>query len=349
MDGSALKNQEVSGLCRGLALLLRAGISLADGAFLLAQEERGQYKDLLNRLGRRLDEGALLSSAMEESGAFPNYVTSMVRIGEYTGRMEECLNSLASCYEERHQINRQLRNALAYPSMILLLMLAVIAVLLIKVLPVFDEVYASLGTRLTGIAAELLNFGQFLEEAMPVLLVLLVILVAAVLLFSCWTPFREVCTAFLQKQFGDRGVSRKFNNARFARALAMGLSSGLPLEKSMELARTLLSDVPAAANRCETCAGLMSEGTSFSDAMGEAGLLPAAACRMLTVGLRGGNADQVMEEIADRLMDDANGALERSISRVEPTMVLTASLLVGFILLSVMLPLMNIMSSIGNL
>lgn len=347
MDRATLNNQQICGLCRGLALLLHAGIGLADGMFLLAGEEQGAEKELLTRLGRQLDGGMLLSAAMEETGAFPDYVTGMARVGERTGRMEEALNALASYYEEREHTARRLRNALAYPSVILLLMLAVVAVLLMKVLPVFDEVYASLGSRLTGIAAGLLYAGQVLEAAMPFLLVLLAALVAVILLFSCWLPFRERCTRLVQKRFGDRGIFRRFNNARFARGLAMGISSGLPLEEAVELARMLLCDVPGAAKRCGVCAGLLAQGAALSDAMGEAGLLPAASCRMLAVGLRGGNGDQVMNQIADRLMEDAGDALEAGISRVEPAMVLTASLLVGMILLSVMLPLMNIMSSIG--
>lgn len=347
MKQVTLTNPETCGLCRGLALLLHAGIPLADGVFLLAQEEQGQLGELLPQLGNQLDQGALLSAAMEESGVFPGYVTGMVRIGERTGRMEEVLNSLASYYDERHRISCRLRSALAYPSMILLLMLAVIGVLLIKVLPVFDAVYASLGSRLTGIASGLLHFGQILKEALPFLLALLLIIAGAVLLFSCWASFREKCTAIAQKWFGDRGISRKFHNARFARALAMGLGSGLPLEEALELARLLLSDVPGAARRCELCAKSLAEGASLADAMGRAELLPAAHCRMLALGLRGGNADQVMDEIADRMMEDAANALDTGISRVEPAMVLTASLLVGMILLAVMLPLMNIMSSIG--
>lgn len=342
-----LTNEEISSLCHGLALMLHAGIPLADGAYLMAEEEQGQYKERLTGLGRRLDEGALLSAAMEDLGGFPDHVTGMVQIGERTGGLEEALNSLAAFYEERQRISNRLRSALAYPSLILLLMLAVVGVLLVKVLPVFDEVYASLGSRLTGIAAGLLQLGQLLEAALPVLLVLLILAAAAVLLYARWTPFREKCGAFWQNRFGDRGVSRKFNNARFARALAMGLSSGLPLEEALELSRMLLSDIPGAARRCGICAERLAAGASLSEALGEAELLPASACRMLTVGLKGGNSDRVMEEIADRLMEDAGDALEAAISRVEPAMVLTASVLVGLILLSVMLPLMNIMSAMG--
>lgn len=347
MEHLVLTNQETAGLCRGLALLLHAGISLADGVYLLAREEQGTYQTLLKELGQRLDEGALLSDAMEESRAFPGYVTGMIRIGERTGRMEEALASLAAYFEERQRTNRLLRSAIAYPSMILLLMLAVVGVLLIKVLPVFDQVYASLGSRLTGVAGGLLHFGQLLEGALPLLLACLVLLVAAVLVFSRVPALRDSLTLRLQTRFGDRGISKKFNNARFARAMAMGLGSGLPLEDALELARMILSDVPGAAKRCGICAKHLSDGDSLADAMDAAQLLPAAQSRLLAIGLQGGNADQVMEHIAEQLAEDAAQGLDSAISRVEPAMVMVSSLLVGLILLAVMLPLMNILSSLG--
>lgn len=342
-----LTHSETARLCRGLSVLLHAGISLADGVFLLAEEETGALRELLLVLGERMDAGALLSGAMEEYDAFSVHVTGMVRVGEETGRMEEALRALADFYEERHRTGRQIKNALAYPSMILLLMLAVIAVLLVKVLPVFDDVYASLGSRLTGTAAALLYLGAALEEVLPVLLVLLTLVAAAVLLYCVYAPFREKVTSLFQSRFGDKGVSRKFNNARFARALAMGLGSGLSLDEAVELAQKLLSDIPGAVARCQKCAQALKEGTALSSAMSGAELLSPAQSRMLSVGLRGGSADRVMDDIAACLMEEAKETLENIVSRVEPAMVLVCSLLVGLILLSVMLPLMNIMSTIG--
>ena len=338
---------EIAGLCRPLALLLHAGIGTADGVFLLAEEETKEMRPLLKELGVKMDEGMTLSEAMKESGAFPSCVTGMVYMGEQTGRLEEVLASLAQFYEQRSRSNRQIRQALAYPAMILALMIVVISVLLIKVLPVFDEVYASLGSRLTGVAAGLLHLGQLLDTAMPVLLGVLAVVALAALLYTYYAPIKEKVNAWWTARFGDRGTSRKFNNAHFARALAMGLGSALPLEDAVEQAGVLLSDVPGAAARCRACAEALRDGTSLADAMKNSGFLPPAESRMLAVGLRQGSGDQVMAEIADRLMDNANEHLEQSAAKVEPAMVLVASVLVGVILLSVMLPLMNIMAAIG--
>ena len=342
-----LQYADVARLCRSLSVLLHSGISQADSIHLMAKEEDRHLQGLLTGMGNALDSGKLLSEVLEESGIFPPYVCGMVRIGERTGRTEEALLSLADYYDERCRMQAVIRSSLAYPSLILLVMLAVVGVLLIKVLPVFDAVYASLGSRLTGLAAGLLYAGQALEKALPVLFALLVLLCAAAVLFALWKPFHKAMAGFFQKNLADRGVLRKFHNARFARALAMGLHSGLTLEEAMGLACMLLSDTPAAENRCKACMALLQENVSLADAVAKTGLLPPSAGRMLALGLRSGSADQMMQTLADQLSQEAEDSVQTAISRIEPAMVIAASVLVGVILLSVMLPLMNVLSSMG--
>lgn len=128
MSKKNLSHSEIAELCRGLALLLHAGIGLGDGLFLLAEEEKGELHTLLTQMGQQMDSGAFLSTAMTETSAFPPYVVGMVKVGERTGRMEEALNALVGYYEERERMDRQVRNALTYPSILLLLMLVVVAV-----------------------------------------------------------------------------------------------------------------------------------------------------------------------------------------------------------------------------
>ena len=192
----------------------------------------------------------------------------------------------------------------------LLLMLVVIGVLLVKVLPIFDDVYASLGGRLTGAAAGLLVLGRWLDRVMPALWLLLA--AAAVLL-----------------------------------AVVQGMARGMPLEEAVELASGLLDGLPRAQARCGDCRARLERGDGVGQAMRESGLLPAASCRLLELAQRGGSGDSAMERIAAGLREDSEAALEDRVSRVEPALVLVCSVLVGLILLSVMLPLMHIMSAIG--
>ena len=343
--GKTITNGELSSLTMELSMLLHTGIGVGDALSMLSGEDG--YRDLLDGMARRADEGEPLSQCLREGGRIPAYVCGLVEVGEETGRTEEALAALSRYYERRARLDRQVRSALLYPAVMLVLMLLVIAVLLVRVLPIFDDVYASLGGRLTGVAGGLLALGRGLDAAMPALWAALALAVVFFGAFAGVESFRGRVRALWRRGRGDRGVSRRMNNARLAQAMAMGMASGLPLERSMELAASLMEDVPPARARCEDCRARLEGGASLSAAMGESGLLPAGACRLLEIGQRGGTADAAMDKIARDLSEDGEAALEELVSRVEPSLVLVCSVLVGVILLSVMLPLMHIMSAIG--
>ncbi len=347
LSNQMLSNREISRICRSLSLLLHAGISMGDGLFLLAEEEEDGQKALLEQMGQVVDGGAFLAQAMEDSGRFPIYVTGLVKVGELTGHLEEALLALSRYYDERERMAHQVKNALMYPFMLLLLMLLIIGVLLVKVLPVFDDVYASLGGSLTGLAGGLLQLGQLLKTAFPVVCVLLAVGAAGILAFAKHGAFRAGVVNWFQKHWGDKGVFRRIHDAHFAQALAMGLKSGMPVEEAMGLAGDILRDVPGARERCRMCVEGLEQGQGLARVLKNSQVLPASCCRMLELGVKGGNGDQVMEDIAGQLSEEAAQALEQKVALIEPAMVMAASLLVGAILLSVMLPLMNIMSAIG--
>ncbi len=342
-----LTDSQTAQICRGLSMLLHAGIPLADGAFLLARELEPPLSALAEELGHRLDGGSSLADVMTVCAVFPEAAVGMIRMGENAGRAEEALCCLADFYEEQFLIRQQIKQAVTYPVILFVLMLAVLGVLLTEVLPVFDEVYASLGSGLTGTAGGLLELGRFLKSALPALAGLL----AAALLGAAayhWVPsWRCRVNAFCLKHCGDRGIAAKFNNALFSRAMAMGLASGMKEEEALELSRKLLDHIPGAAARCRLCMERLAQGEDLPGALEAAELLPAAQSRMLALGIRGGNGDRVMEDIAQRLSREAGRSLEETVSRLEPAMVLLCAGLVGAILLAVMLPLMDILSAIG--
>ncbi len=334
---------EIAEVSLELSLLLHAGVGTGDALYLLAEDS--PRKKLLSAMAGEVDGGATLASAMRGSAAFPTYACGLVEVGEQTGRTEEALAALSGYYEDRVRMDRRVRSALLYPAVMLVLMLAVIGVLLVKVLPIFDDVYASLGSRLTGVAAGLLTMGQWLEQVLPVFWVVLAALALLGFLFTAVGPLRRGLTSFWQRGHGDRGISRKLNNARLAQAMAMGMASGLPLEEALGLSAGLVEG--GAKRRCEDCRRRLEGGEALSAALKASGLLPANQSRLLELGQRSGAGDASMEKIARDLSEEGEAALDAAVSRVEPALVLLCSVLVGLILLSVMLPLMHIMAAIG--
>lgn len=341
-----LSNDEVSTLCRELAYLLHAGMGNADALTLMA-EDGGKHRALLADMAQAADDGASLSEAFENARVFPSYAARLLKVGDLSGRTEETLNALADYYEGRERLQRQLRTSLLYPVILLLIMLAVIVVLLVYVLPIFDRVYAQFGVTLTGVAGGLLKFGNLLGKLMPVLCGVLGVLVLAVLLLAVSDKVRSKALAFWRRRRGDKGVSRQVNDARFAMALSMGLRSGMPIEEALSLSGEILEEVPSAKNRVDVCIRALENDAPLASALEQADLLPKAECRLLAAGLRSGVGDVAMEQITKRMSDRSETAIHEKVSRVEPTLVIVTSLLVGMILLAVMLPLMNIMSAIG--
>lgn len=347
MKKKLLSQSETALLCRELALLYHAGVEPGSGLLLLAEDcTDRQLKKTLEDVAARLDEGQTLSRALEGSGAFPAYMCGLIRIGEETGRSEDALQALADYYQYQLQLSRRLRAALSYPLLLMTVMLIVIVVLLTRVLPVFDSIYARLGGSMTGIAGALFKAGQLLDAAMPLLCLLLVLVLGLVALLCLSDGFRRTVLARAQKLWGDRGIFRKMNISRFSQAMSMGISSGLMTEDAMELAGSLLEG-SSMAKKCACCADKLRDGVPLAAAIAEYDLLPAAQCRLLELGIKSGCTENVMKQIADEMDEEADSALELALGRIEPAMVLLCSLLVGMILLSVMLPLLDIMAALG--
>ena len=134
---STVSNEEIASLCLELSMLLHAGVGMGDALSLLAEAE--EYREALAGVAEQADDGASLSAALRSTGRFPVSVCGLLEVGERTGRVEEALKALSTYYEDRVRMGRRIKSALLYPAVMLALMLVVIAVLLVKVLPIFDD------------------------------------------------------------------------------------------------------------------------------------------------------------------------------------------------------------------
>ena len=144
MKHITLSPMSIAELCQQLAMFLNAGASLWDGLYLMAEEENDpQLRDILTRAAQQVEQGVCLSDAFAQTQAFPIHVIGLLQVGQETGRTEETLLALSHYYEDQDRMSRHLRSALTYPSILVLMMLAVIVVLLSQVLPVFDDVYVA--------------------------------------------------------------------------------------------------------------------------------------------------------------------------------------------------------------
>ena len=337
----------LSSFCMSMYLVMQAGIPLDEGTRMLAEDEKDPgRRSLLEKLSGELELGESLGAAMEKTGAFPKYVRDMVNLGECTGNLDRVLKSLSEYYDRQEQISKSIKNAIMYPAILLVVMILVVVILITRVLPVFGEVYRQLGSEMSPTAAAIMNFGAALSAHWQIPTLVLAVLATAVLVCVFVKPVHAVLSNFISRRHSDQSIGAMVAYTRFASAMAMTMSSGMDVDESLEMAANLTGN-PAVSERIRLCRERMAQGENFEDAISASRVLPALYCRMLTIGIRTGAADTVMTEIARRTEEQANDRIESAVSKVEPTLVIIMSVIVGLILLSVMLPLVNVMSAIG--
>lgn len=297
-----LSNSELTTFCGQLALILRSGISSIEGLSIMIEDTpEGEGKKILEDLLHETEQTGSLYMALEASGCFPSYLCSMAEIGEQSGRLDDVMNSLSEHYRREEMLAKSIRSAVTYPLIMLGIMVTIILVLVIKVLPVFDQVYRQLGAGLTG-------FSRHFSAA--------------------------------------RQLSEKTACSRFASGMYLALSSGLDIDQSLDMVSRLV-DHPVVSPRIDLIRQRLSEGVGFAEAAQEAEIFSGLYLRMIHIGFKTGAMDQVMKQISVQYDEEVQDQLDSLVSKVEPTLVAILSVTVGMVLLSVMLPLIGIMSNIG--
>lgn len=338
----------ISAFCMEMYLIIRAGIPFSEGVGLLCDDESDTHRrTILEQLHQRLELGEPVAAAMRAAGGFPVYVVEMVEIGQRTGHLERVFYALAGYYERMETLQKGIRNALTYPAVLMSMMLVVVLVLLVKVLPIFQEVFHQLGAELSPVAQVLMTFGQFLGRyGLAFLAVFFIGLTISVILLRNEDK-KEAFTAYILKKSESWEISRLIASSRLADALVLTLSSGMDIDDSLDIAMRLVPGTLVQEKITQCKREMLLENKSFAEASLASGLFAPLYCRILAVGFRAGSIDSVMEEVARRCAEQVDDKMESMLNRIEPTMVIIMSILVGLILLSVMLPLMSIMTAIG--
>jgi type IV pilus assembly protein PilC len=341
-------NEFISYFCLELSLLLHAGIQIEDGLYLLAEDETDQKrKELLEQIAESVAGGTALADALRETEAFPSYLCNLVETGMVSGRLEQTFQTLSDYYNSRVQLGNQIKNTMFYQLVLMGLMIVIIVTLLTKVLPIFDTVYMQLGGSMEGSGALLLKIGQVLNRYLPVLCAVLAVVVVAAVVVLRFPKARKKVQDFYTARFGHKGIVRRLGTVQMVQALTMGIASGLHTEDAFSLAAMFHGENEKLKKSYEECQALLGDGAPLAEAMKKTQLLPAAYCRILELGIKSGTADTALAEVSRRMQEDVETEIYRKVGYLESAIVVGTSIIVGIILLAVMVPLINIMSSIG--
>jgi len=329
-------------------MLLDAGLTLSDSVQILQNDEPGKEgKALMQELYDSLMKGEPFTKALTATGIFPRYMVHMVEIGERTGRLVETLKALSDYYDRQVRLAVTIKNSVLYPAILLVLMVVVVLILIVQVLPIFNDVFNRLGTQMSPLAVTFMRFGGWLGDAAVVIAAVIAGIIILVILARVIPVVRKAFSALFSNLFGNRGVFGKIASSRYVYAMTLAMASGLDTAEAIDLAAGISGGSKAVDEKHKKCSNLLSGGSTLPDALSGSGILSQQSGKMLSIGSRSGKADAAMAEIARRNDLDVQDNIDRIVGRIEPTLVIISSVVVGVILLSVMLPLMGIMTSIG--
>lgn len=346
-NSTVYQGMALSRFCLQISILLKSAVPLSDGLEAMAEDagSEGERRRLL-AMAEQLREGEPLSSVLAESGAFPDYMIQTARLGETTGSMDICMESLAAHYEQEYYLSENVRRAITYPAMMVVMLLVILFVLFSRVMPVFTGVYESLGASIPAAAAAAMEFGTIFSGAALVLAAA----AAVVMIFAALSGRMGAQPAWIRSLYraieNRSAVARAASLRRICSAVSLSIKSGLRTEEGIHMAMDLIQNEALkkelAAVEAETAAG-----SDFYEAVKKTSIFTGFDLQMLRTGSRAGQLDSVLDSLAEDYAQKSQDAVERMISMVEPAVVAVLAVAVGLVLLAVMLPLAGILSTIG--
>ncbi len=338
----------VSAFCESMAMMVQSGIQ-TDEAISLLQGSRdsasGPMETALREMKQSVDEGESLSAAMEKSGVFPDYAVKMIRVGELSGHLENILFRLARYYTDQKTVADKLRNAVTYPAVMLILIIVVLTVMLTTVLPSFKEVYEAMSGSLAASSYRYIGWANVLcWIALGVMVVLALALLGGLVLWK--TGHRGPVEAVLRRIPITARILESMGLFRFTGALGTFLASGR-LQDEAVLDSIPMTDCAPVEEKLKKVVRSMEEGHGISQASCDADLFEPLYGRMLLAGERSGNLEGVLGRLTEHLGQNCSELVDRLVSVVDPILSGVLMATVGLSLLSVMLPLIGMMSSVG--
>ena len=341
-----LSHAEAAAFCGQMYLILKSGISALEGVSILLEDAQSDAeKEILSVAYEEIMQNGYLAPALEKTGVYPDYLINMVKLGEDTGTLDEVMHALQSHYEREDSISKSIRSALTYPLIMIGMMILVIVVLITRVMPVFQQVFRQLGHEMTGFSKAILSAGSVLTNYAAVIAGILAVLVL-LCVYLLKAPSGKVMLMKLGYRFRfSRDIYEKTAACRFAGGMYLSLKSGINPSHALEFAETLI-DNPYFKSKVTSCRELVDGGEDISHALQETKIFTGMYARLTSIAGRSGSMDEAMAQIADQYEAEVAERMTDYISRLEPTLVVILSLIVGVILFSVMLPLLGIMSGL---
>jgi len=339
---------DIAVLTRQLATLLGAGIPLFESLnALIEQVEKESLKRALTEVREQVREGTSFAKALEaHPSIFPPLYVNMVRAGEASGTLEKVLERLTHFMESQAKLKNKVSSALAYPILMVIIGTLLIGVLMVAVVPNVTTIFQSMDQALPWYTALLIGTSEFMSSYWWLILLMAG---AAYWFFRRWkrTPQGKLkWDDMLLKAplFGK--LIQMLAIARFGRTLATLLSSGVPLLSAMDIVRNVLGNASLEKVVADAI-GSIREGQSIAEPLKRSGKFPPIVTHMIAIGEKSGQLEEMLESVSNAYDTEVEARVQILTSLLEPLMIVIMGGSVGFIAISILMPLIQMSSFAG--
>jgi general secretion pathway protein F len=345
-----IKPQEVSDVTRLLATLLRAGVTLPESLKTLTdQVEHERFKEILSDIATKVNEGsALADSIAHYPKVFPKLYVNMIRAGEASGALETVLLRLADFLDNQIEMRSKISKALLYPVILSIVGAIIVAILMVGVVPNITAMFEDMNAELPWNTKLLIFVSDTLSSIWGVVLVFAIM--GGIWAFFRWRDTesgRKISDAFILKVPLVGTLARRVAISRFARTLSTLLSSGVQLLEALDIVRALLGNVILEEVIAKARDNIR-EGEGIAPALRHSGHFPPLVIHMIAVGERSGQLEQMLMHLADAYDRETSKTIDSLTKALEPLVIVFMGITVGFVVFSIMQPIMMMTEMAGS-
>jgi type IV pilus assembly protein PilC len=344
-----IKTRDLVIFTRQFATMIDAGLPLVQCLQILGeQQEKPNFREIIQTVKADVEQGSTFADALaKHPKPFDPLYVNLVAAGEVGGILDTILNRLAVYLEKADALARKVRGAMVYPATVLTVAVAVMVLMLVKIIPTFEQMFADFGGTLPGPTQAVIDMSHWMQRWLVWFLMGLGAGIAAFFQARRRVPsFRRRTDALALKLPIFGSLLRKVAVARFTRTLGTMIASGVPILDGLEIvSKTAGNMVVEEALRDVRTA--ISEGKTIAEPLAESGVFPGMVVHMIAVGEETGAMENMLTKIADFYDDEVDAAVEALTAMLEPAMMVVLGGTVGGMLVAMYLPIFKIADTIG--
>jgi type IV pilus assembly protein PilC len=346
-DTKRIKSKHITIFSRQFATMISSGLALLRALYILEnQTQNPKLKQVIGEIRTDVEGGSSLSDSLEKHPkVFNRLYISMVRAGEAGGILDETLNRVAAQLEAEDSLKRTVRSAMVYPLLIASFALLVMIAMVLFIIPIFSKMYADMGSQLPLLTRIMVNISDTMRSVWGIF----IFAAAFGMIYGLIRLKRtEQGTAVwdrakLHTPMGIGDIMLKLSMARFSRTLSTLVSSGVPILQAIEITGETAGNV-VVSDAMATVKREVKEGRPMSDPLTKISVFPPMVTQMIAVGEETGAVDTMLNKIAEFYEDEVSASIKSLTSILEPIMMMGVGAIVGVIVISLYLPIFNLMN-----